>query len=188
MLVYKQHTPRCKGFTMIELLITIAIVGIVTAMGVPSFNQTITNNRLTTHTNDLVTAINIARSEAIKRGARVAVNRTGAQWETGWIVYIDQDNSGAFIDNGNAALCEVTADNVLTEDCVLRNYAAINPGYTLRTNAANDISYAPTGLLSGGAAGTYRLCENTANTAIARQIVLSLTGRTRVNTGTAQCP
>lgn len=83
------------GFTLIELMIGIAILAIVLGLGVPSFMNTIERNRITTATNDLVMALQMARSEAIKRRTDVTVCRrnaagnacdNGANWAGGWLV------------------------------------------------------------------------------------------------------
>ncbi|HLT89679.1 MAG TPA: GspH/FimT family pseudopilin [Woeseiaceae bacterium] len=83
-----------KGFTLYELLITVAVAAIILSFGVPGFMDIIQNNRATTHTNDLVTALNLARSEATRRAATVTVcsSTNGAtcngttDWSTGWVV------------------------------------------------------------------------------------------------------
>ncbi|HFQ91317.1 MAG TPA: prepilin-type N-terminal cleavage/methylation domain-containing protein, partial [Chromatiales bacterium] len=56
----KRHT----GFTLVELLMTLIIVSIVVSLGAPALTDMIRSNRLTTQTNELVTALNLARSEA----------------------------------------------------------------------------------------------------------------------------
>ena len=62
------NSAKSSGFTLVELMITLAIAGILVAVGIPSFNSTISSNRLTSYANELVTALNLARSEAVKRG------------------------------------------------------------------------------------------------------------------------
>lgn len=89
-----------RGFTLIELMITIAIAGILLAIGVPSMRDMIHQNRLTGHVNEFVAANLLARSEAIKRGSQVTLCRsanaessntcsTGAgNWSSGWLVVV----------------------------------------------------------------------------------------------------
>ena len=72
----KQQKHNEMGFTLVELIVTMAIAAIILTQAVPSFSTMISNNRLTTQTNDLVADINLARSEAIKRGLRVILCRT----------------------------------------------------------------------------------------------------------------
>ena len=67
-----QHT-RAGGFTLIELMITIAVVGVLTALVLPSFTKLLKNNCMTTTTNNLVTSLQLAKSEAVKRRATVRV-------------------------------------------------------------------------------------------------------------------
>jgi type IV fimbrial biogenesis protein FimT len=85
-----------KGFTLIELMVTLVVLGVLLAMGVPSFADLIRNSRSQAATNELVLALNAARVEAVKRGARVSlcpsVNGTscaGTAWQSGWIVFVD---------------------------------------------------------------------------------------------------
>ncbi|HZD53197.1 MAG TPA: GspH/FimT family pseudopilin [Woeseiaceae bacterium] len=84
---------RESGFTLYELLVTVAVAGIILSFGVPGFMSFIANSRATTHTNDVVTALNLARSEAVRRGAAVTVCSSsdaatcngGNDWSDGWI-------------------------------------------------------------------------------------------------------
>lgn len=62
---------RARGFTIVELMITIAVAAVLLVIAVPSFNTIINSNRLTTAANNLVNALNTARMEAIKRNASV---------------------------------------------------------------------------------------------------------------------
>jgi len=62
-----------RGFTLLELMVTVAVLSILLTMGVPAFGDLVRNNRITAQANQLVSAINIARSEAVKRGRNVQV-------------------------------------------------------------------------------------------------------------------
>jgi len=93
---------RCQGFTLIELLVATAVLVILLGVAVPSFNSVLASSRLTTVTNDLATAFQLARSEAIKRNRSVLVcpsdngdscscSWSGKGWQDGWIVAVGSD-------------------------------------------------------------------------------------------------
>ena len=94
---------RVHGFTLVELMITLLLAAIILSLGVPGFRDIVLNNRAATQSNELVTALNLARSEAVKRGARVSLCPStdqasctgGTQWEDGWIVFLDSGGAGA---------------------------------------------------------------------------------------------
>lgn len=85
------------GFTLLELIITIALAAILLGLAVPNMRDFIQNNRMTGQTNEFVTALNIARSEALKRNHPVSIcpvneagtGCTGNDWSVGWLVYVD---------------------------------------------------------------------------------------------------
>jgi len=85
---------KMRGFTILELMITVAVAGVLLTVGIPSFLSIIETNRTVTHTNELVTALNLARSEAVRRGAPIvvcsstdgAICSTSTDWSTGWII------------------------------------------------------------------------------------------------------
>jgi type IV fimbrial biogenesis protein FimT len=72
----------CRGFTLIELMVTIAVLAILATVGIPGFVDLVQNNRVTTQANELVTALNVGRTEAVKRGRPVQV--VVAQAAPGW--------------------------------------------------------------------------------------------------------
>ena len=80
-----------SGFTLIELMVVISILAILLGIGVPSFRATIEGNRITTVANDLVGALQFARSEAVKRGTNVVLCSSADQascsgvWINGWV-------------------------------------------------------------------------------------------------------
>lgn len=84
-----------NGVTLIELMIAIAVLAVLLGIGIPSFQETIRTNRVAAITNDLVAALQFARSEAVRRGVNVRVcpaddpanpAACGANWNNGWIV------------------------------------------------------------------------------------------------------
>lgn len=80
-----QHR-KDQGFTLIELMVTVLILGILTSMALPSFREFIINQRIKTTSFDLMSSINLARSEAIKRNSPVSVTPTNSDWTKGWTV------------------------------------------------------------------------------------------------------
>lgn len=175
-----------SGYTLVELMVTVAIAGIVLSMAIPSFVSVVNASRLTSYANDLVTALNLARSEAVKRGMQVTVRRAGAtnsNWDGGWTVFTDFNNNG-------------TQDGA---DVLLRVYPALTSGATLRTsnNYACWVAFNAVGLSRGSGTScngglsndTFRLCDNTATIATSIAIVVGPTGRVRTSDGTASsCP
>lgn len=83
---------RNQGFTLLELLVTITVASIILSFGVPSFLDIVRNNRAAANSNDLLIALAIARSEAVKRGTTVTVcasadgSNCNGTWDQGWIV------------------------------------------------------------------------------------------------------
>jgi type IV fimbrial biogenesis protein FimT len=111
---------RQKGFTLLELLFTITIAAVILSFGVPGFMSFIDNNRTVTHTNDLVAALNLARSEATRRRSTVTICSStdgtvcsnNDDWSTGWVVLSSDDellrswperSGGAGVVDGNVA-------------------------------------------------------------------------------------
>jgi type IV fimbrial biogenesis protein FimT len=102
---------QAAGFTMTELIITMSIVAILLAIGVPSYKYVTVSNRISTEVNSLLGDMQFARSEAIKQGLWVTVcssvdgqtcngnNAAGNAWQSGWIVFPDA-NDDQQVDNG----------------------------------------------------------------------------------------
>ena len=96
-----QFRSFAKGFTLVELMVTISVLAVLMAVGIPSFQGVIASSRVTTATNDFMATLAQARSNAIWRGGRVTVCKSadGAScvitggWEQGWIMFNDDDHS-----------------------------------------------------------------------------------------------
>jgi type IV fimbrial biogenesis protein FimT len=181
------HARRgARGFTLIELMIVLAVASVVLGSGLPALSNFIRSVKLTSTTNDFFASLILARSEAAKRKSRVAMckSRDGAVcatdggWEQGWIVFHDTDNDG-------------TRD---AGEEVLQRFQAMPTDMRVMGNlmVAKYISYAPTGdakLVSGAfQAGTITLCTTSTTAENAREIVISSSGRPRVQrTKVASC-
>ena len=102
------NTVFQRGFNLLELMVGIAVLGVLFGLGVPSFNEMIRNNRLATQSNELLAALTFARSESLKRGIRVSacpangnVCSGGTDWNTGVLVFTDDVGTAGVLDAPN---------------------------------------------------------------------------------------
>ena len=199
MKIQKMHINPLNGFTLVELLVAIAVVGVIAAAAGPSMSSLIRNNALGSSTNKFLSAINYARSEAITRNAPITLCRrsntdictTTGDWENGWIIFADANLNGV-IDTG--------------EDPI-RYFDELNTGQTLiddissSANRVNFFTYLADGrILSGDpnsnfpATGTVSmyLCAKGANpsgdTDKSRTLTFNVIGRATASQGAASCP
>jgi type IV fimbrial biogenesis protein FimT len=121
----KRPTVLFSGFTLIELMVVLALVALLAFIATPTMRTTIQNNRISTLTNELVTDVSVARTEAIRRSKDVGICASsagtacdgGTNWAVGRMVFVDEDNSRTFT-AGDAILRvrEPLASNTLTAD------------------------------------------------------------------------
>jgi len=102
---------RAEGFTLIELVVTIAVMAIMAAIAFPSFSDTLRSNYVSTATNEILGSLALARSEAIRSNANGAICTTangttcGGDWNSGWLVWINT--------NGNNQVDAASGERVL---------------------------------------------------------------------------
>lgn len=93
-------SATAKGFTLIEMVVTVAVVAILLTVALPSFNESIARNRIVSEVNGFIAAASLARSEAIRRNLTTGVcasnnaSTCGGTWANGWIVWVDADQDG----------------------------------------------------------------------------------------------
>ncbi|QDL39690.1 GspH/FimT family pseudopilin [Rhodoferax sediminis] len=166
-----------KGFTLIELMVTVTLVAIALALGVPSFTTFQRNAELTSATNSLIAALNAARGEAMKRGRYAMVVPTdGANWNSGWVVFVDVDRTGSYTANDLTILTQEPPPSYLT----------VTPTPASSLYIMYDASgYSKTTTGSFGA-WTFEIARNdvagTGSLAQTRRIKIASTGRVRVCT------
>ena len=119
------HTKRVTGiatstgFTVVELMVTLAVAAILLSLGIPSFQSTAANSRLTTQANEMVTLFSLARSEAINRRTEVRVVPTNsADWSQGLSVIADANKDGDYTDNEDLLRLSspLEGESILTAD------------------------------------------------------------------------
>lgn len=169
---------RQTGFTLMEALATLAVLVCVFGLAAPAAQDAIQEARLSALTGDLLQHLRLARSEALKRNARVALCRSAdgltcaeaGGWHQGWILFEDSNNSGL-------------RD---AEEPLLQRVDRLPPDLRLTGNGPVDryVSYDAFGMtrLTSGAfqAGSFTLCRVSAGVIEARQIIVNAGGRPRV--------
>ncbi len=190
------------GFTIVELMITIVVLGIALTFAVPNMQTFIMNNRLTSQLNLLSSNLALARNEAVKQNAPVIVCATsdgetcadaGTTWQDGWMIFIDR----------NADLEPTLADEACAEgataadgDCLVTQQSPLNGPNVLTpaTGIPRIIGYDGSGALicdadddatrddSCDSANTYFTLCDPRGAAHARALAISRTGRVSILT------
>ncbi len=191
-------TARQTGFTLLELMVTIVVASVILGFGVPSFMALVQNNRMTAAANDLLAALTIARTEAVKRATPVTICASNnpeaplpacaATPMNGWVVFVDSNDTDA---DGQPD------GNVVIEpgEVILQTHAALPPTMTPNANGVY-ASFAANGFTrTVGAVGlpltTAVFCDVRGNAVIgtdqggndisaARVITMAPTGRAQV--------
>lgn len=159
---------RSHGFTLIEVLTAITIASILLGIGIPAFTEVINNGQLAAESNELVTSLSLARSEASKRGIDVSVcPRAGEatcaddtlNWDSGWLVFTDDKGTKGVIDG--------------PDDVVLQSSIGGQSGVAIVSDVPF-MTYQPTGARVKAALTVSKPgCKGT----LKREISVQLTGR-----------
>ncbi len=163
---------RARGFTMVELLATVAIIAILSAVAVPAMREFSVRTNVTTTTNDIVVALALARSEAVKRGRNVSVIAAGGSWSNGWTVQVTD-----------------TAEVLSRRAAVENNYRVL--GTATGAGAELDrVIFTGTGGLSVATGYDFSICRPTfaPGDAESRRIVVTATGSVRSRRDTTSAP
>lgn len=170
----RKSNVALSGFTLVELMVVVAVIAILAAIATPSFNSFIISSRISTQVNDIVSAVNLARSEAVKRGNGVSICQSsngatcgaGSDWATGWIVFSDP--------NVNAA--------VNTGEEVIHVFPALSGSTTaVFSGNTNSITFLGVGRTIGSFTGTFAKVCPPAGGGDCRYICINSQGRPRVD-------
>lgn len=168
---------RSFGFTLIDLLTTIAIASILLSIGLPNFSAQIQNTRTKTATQNLLEAIELTRTKAVSTNKRTTIiNQTS--WENGWELFIDKNNDG-IRDNDEDIVQQhekLTGVRIKTNSHINHYVSYIGTGESRNAN----------GTESSGAfqAGTFTICPEGKGKGY--ELILSRGGRVRKHDISAQ--
>jgi type IV fimbrial biogenesis protein FimT len=169
---------RESGFTLVELMVGIVIMSILLGLAMPSFRNFVLTSRISAQVNDFTGAINLARSEAVKRNAGMTVCRSadgstcstsGVDWAVGWLVFADANFNGQ-VDAG---------EEIVRVFPAMPNLSAVGGGSMAKTIVFSGIGHAvPT--FTGG---TVSVCPSDgSNAGLCRTVCVNSQGRPRVDT------
>jgi type IV fimbrial biogenesis protein FimT len=171
---------KSAGFTLMELIVTIIILGILAVIAYPSYRTIMQNMRVSSITNDFMATLAFARAEALARGSSVSVCAaadtsdtscgSSANWNNGWIVFLDPTASGTIGD---------PSDRLKTHD-------PLQSGGVINTNQAF-ITYSRNGFALAGM-GNYTITTPSCSGNSAQLINISNTGRADVTSTACTLP
>jgi type IV fimbrial biogenesis protein FimT len=151
-------------------MITLALVGIIVGLAAPSFATLIANSRLASTSNDVVGALNYARSEAVKTGRNVIVNpAAGSNWANGISIWIDRNGDGSM---------DVPPATPDSEEIRRIPEAPGSVTVTASSSGAAVSNFVFTGAGNSSGAVTIQVCDDRSGES-GREITITLGGRVR---------
>lgn len=170
-----------KGFTLIELMVTLAVAAILMVIAAPGFVAFQRNAELTSAVNGMVAGIAAAKGEAMKNGRfTMVVPSDAAHWNNGWIVFIDKNRDNAFTES---------ADTVVLRQAALPSYFSVEATGTANEGQAHppyirfDASGYPKSKTGGFGPLTLSIARNDLSATAAldqtRRVIISTSGRIR---------
>lgn len=168
----RRFLATARGFTVLELMIALAVAAVIAGVAIPSFSESLNNSRRAAAVNALVVALNYARSEAIARHRPVTVCRSrsgtecdtdGDGWHQGWIVFGDDDADG----------------QRSIDEAIMRRHEALGGGISLHgnSNLQRRVTFRSAG--NTGNNGRIAYCDRRGWSPAARIVVVATTGRVR---------
>ncbi|MGY4830731.1 GspH/FimT family pseudopilin [Sphaerotilaceae bacterium SBD11-9] len=190
------HLP-VRGFTLIELMVTIAVLAILLGIGVPSFSRILASNRMATQTNEIVGGLNLARSEAVRRGLPVAIRAvsTNGSYSGGWLVFTDANSDGA---RANTDESENTDGTLIRQNDALAGRTTIqrvtrsgtSPAFTYADDTSTDAQFLVFNARGGnnrGAAAFFRICDAGSTSTPGRIVQVAVSGKVSLDSTNATC-
>ena len=141
----RKRPPCLNGFTLIELILVLAIIAITFRFALPTFQAIIADTRMTAQLNTMITSFNLARSEAVKRKKNVVLcpNDSGRcarvpHWHNGWLMFVDDDYDRELDDKEEIIYIEAARENIEIISSRYRRRVVFN---AMGTSAGSNASY-----------------------------------------------
>ena len=174
---YVKNAWDQRGFTLIELMVTLVVLVVLLGVGIPSFNNWVVSTRMDTATMNLAGILKQARNEAVSRQSVITLASKAGGWTEGLTMYTDTDVGG------NTAYS--AANDTLIKDL---EFSMGGISASTSTNAAAYISFTSGGLLNeGNNPVEIVLCDSTEEEG-GSSITVNLVGRTSILKGTETNP
>lgn len=174
---------RLSGFTLVELVVALAVAAVLLGVGVPSFTSAIQNSRIGTQYNQVTRAFFLARSEAVKSGEFVVVCARSApeseqcgdetDWANGWLVFVDVDSNVAAPAKVEAGDTIIATEPAVSGDNTVQAFASLASGAA--PEAVAHVRYRPRGD-TDWQGGSVVVCDAERGEEHSRAINVKLTG------------
>lgn len=180
-------SPRQTGFTLIELMTVVVILGIILAFAMPAMNDLVQRNRMVSQTNDLITDLKLTRTTALTTGMPATICASadgedcGGNWNDGWIVFYDCDGDGV-LDDGTNVCPNINGLNQIPEQ-LIKVQSGTNDSTTVteiqNSGTGNKVRFNSVGLLlSATADHILRVCADGLEDG--RRITITQAGRAAI--------
>lgn len=176
---FHHRSKHQQGFTLAELLVSLAVGALVFSVGVPSYTQFSLNSQQVKSANELLGSLHAARDLAVTRNVRVTVcpsesklDCDASDWTSGWIVFIDDDANRSVGPTEDIVLASDEHDAIDLASSEFSNFLIFRPnGRVMVNNPRQNM-------------GEFTLCDRRGS-AHARVVVMDMSGRPRVSHSTA---
>jgi type IV fimbrial biogenesis protein FimT len=183
---FDTHSALQRGFTLIELMVTLVVVAVLLAIGVPSMSKLIASNRISTQTNEFVGALSLARAEAVRRSEGVSIRSKGGDIEfaPGWLVFRDPALTGSAPSAANI----LRESSGFTGSTSLTRVRPSGGGYVSESSSSSFLVFNSRGGNEAGGSAWFRVCDAGDNSIKGRILQVSTVGKVSVDNAAAPCP